>query len=101
MTEAEKMDLTTSVFVALVSEKQDRLTKGLMLRQAMHDTIKRGEKPTGYRPEWLKARALELVKVMAAEAQKFDEAHPDDKCSVSDILDVLVTTAGLFKSAHD
>jgi hypothetical protein len=102
MTETEKMDFATEVFVALVTEKQDRLTKGLMLRQAMHDQIKRGETPSGYRPAWLKAQSLAVVKSLAEAAEAFDQGHPDDKASVSDLMDILATAMNLFrKNTHD
>jgi hypothetical protein len=94
---SEKISFTTAVFTRLASEKMDRLNRGLVLRQAMHDAIKRGEKPTGYRPQWVQDQALELVKTCGLMAQKFDEAHPDDKASVSDLLDILATAMGLFK----
>lgn len=96
MTDAEKIQYTTSVFVAMVSEREDRLARGVRMRNAMHEQIARGEKPTGYRPEWLKHSAIKLVQTLQQMASDFDKAHPDDKCSVADLLDVLATTKGLF-----
>lgn len=96
MTDAEKMQYATSVFVAMVSEREDRLARGVRLREAMHEQIERGEKPTGYRADWLKQAALKLVRQLQQMASEFDKDHPDDKCSVADLLDVLATTQGLF-----
>lgn len=102
MTDSEKQDFAIEVLVALHTEKQDRLTQGMIRRQAMHDQIKRGETPVGYRPDWIKSQARELVRALATAAEEFDLAHPDDKASVSDLMDILATTIGMFKkSVHD
>jgi hypothetical protein len=97
LTDAEKLDFATTVFTALVGETQDRIKRGLMLRQAMHDAISRGEAPRGYRPAWVVAQSQVLVRFLGQTAQDFNRAHPDDACSVSDLLDILMTTAGLFR----
>jgi hypothetical protein len=99
LTDTEKQEFATTAFTALATEKQDRLTNGLVLRQQMHDAIKRGERPPGYRPAWLKTQSLDLVRILTEIAQRFDAEHPDDRCSVSDIMDVLATTMGLFRGA--
>ena len=97
MTEAEQKDFTVAVFSALVGEKQDRLARGAILRQAMHDTLARGEEPKGYRPDWITEQSRGLVNFLVDAGEKFNLEHPDDQISVSDLLDVLATTAGLFR----
>lgn len=97
MTDSEKMDFATSVFMALSGENQDRLVRAELDRQRMHDSIRRGERPVGPRPEWIKASAVKLVDVLAAMAREFDLANPQDKATNGDILDVLSTTAALFR----
>lgn len=93
----EKIDFASVVFQALVTEKMDRLDRGVMLRQQMFDMIQRGETPTGYRAEWLRAQAMKVVEVLTEMAKAFDDKYPDDKCSVSDLTDILATTQGLFR----
>lgn len=97
MTNSEMSEYATAVFEALVGENQDRLQRGLILRQAMHDSVKRGETPTGYRSPWIKAAAVGLAKHLGEVAKAFDAEHPQDKASVSDILDILATAEGLFR----
>lgn len=95
--EAE-IDFASTVFAALVTGKMDRLKRGQMLRQQMHDAIKRGERPVGARPEWLRRSAVHLINVLGTQAEEFDNTHADDKASVSDLMDILVTAMGLLKS---
>lgn len=101
MTEAEKIEYAASAFEALVGSQQDRLSRGTILRQRMHAALKRGERPEGYRPEWIRECALELVHTLQAMSEEFDLEHPDDKASVGDLLDVLATTTNLFRNHED
>lgn len=98
MTDDEKMDYAIKVFTTLLSDQQDRLERGAMLRQAMHDALARGEKPTGYRAKWLMQVSEGLVQYLIQAAEDFDASHPDDKVSVMDILDVLATVTAQFRA---
>lgn len=98
MNDDAKMQYAANVFAALVSDTDARLRRGLALRKAMHEALARGEDPQGYRPKWLKATSLLLVKFIGDQAEKFDAEHPDDRVSVADILDLLHTTTGIFTS---
>ncbi len=98
METADRIKYTTSVFSMLITTKMDRLSRGVMLRQQMHEAITRGEKPTGYRAEWLRSAALEIIDALGNLAGEFDDTYLDDKCSVSDLTDVLATTMGILKS---
>lgn len=97
MTDSEKIEFAVSVFMALSGENQDRLIRAKLDRDRMHAAIKRGEKPVGYRPEWIKASAIKLVDVLAEMAKAFDAEHPTDKATNGDLLDILSTTAALFR----
>lgn len=97
MTDSEKIEFATAVFLALSGENQDRLIRASMNRQRMHDSIRRGEAPKGYRPDFIKASAIKLVDVLAEMARAFDGANPTDKATNGDLLDILSTTAALFR----
>lgn len=97
MNSTDQIKFSIAVFSRLLTTKMDRLERGVQLRKQMHEAIKRGEKPTGYRAKWLKDSALEMVSVLGEIARKFDEKFPDDRASVSDLMDVLATTMGLIK----
>ena len=96
MTESEKIEYATTAFQCLVNEKQSRLRRGLILRQAMHHQIERGEDPTGYRAEWLKATTRKVSQLLAEEAERFNKTYVNDMASVPDLLDVLATVTNFY-----
>jgi hypothetical protein len=98
MTDQEKATFATTVFESMLTEKLDRLKHGAILRQTMFDTIQRGETPKGYRADWLRKQAAHLNSALGEIARKFDAEHPDDKCSVQDLLDILATTTDLYRT---
>jgi hypothetical protein len=63
----------------------------------MHQSLKDGKVPGGYRANWLKDSALLMIDVLGQIAKDFDTAHSDDKCSAADLLDILATAAGIIK----
>lgn len=80
-----------------LSRGEGRLERGVMLREAMFQAIKRGEKPTGYRAEWLRKTAMELIATMEDCALEFNLNHEDDQISAMDLMDVLATAMGVLK----
>jgi hypothetical protein len=80
-----------------LSKGENRLEHGAQLRDAMFEAIKRGEKPTGYRAEWLRKTAMELIATMEDASLEFNLNHPDDQISAMDLMDVLATAMGVLK----
>lgn len=73
----------------LYKSKHIALQNGARLRRDMHLALQNGKEPVGYRPEWVKKSAVDVVKVMAILAKDFNEAYPGDRASVNDLIDVL------------
>lgn len=101
MTETEKIEYATTAFLCLVNEKQDRLRRGLILRQKMHDAIERGEEPTGYRAEWLKGMVKKVAALLAQESEQFNKTYVSDMASVPDLLDILATVTHEFHDGEE
>ena len=63
--------------------------------------IAAGLTPTGYRADFLDQAAQEVIAALGVAAERFNAEHPDDLCSVNDLLDALVTAkARLVKAAQ-
>jgi hypothetical protein len=74
-----------------VTEKETRLARGLRLREAMRQQLERGETPTGYRADWLRAAVTKVINTLVEEADGFNRVYADDLISAHDLVDVLVT----------
>lgn len=100
MDKQDQVDFTVAVLKSLSTNAHDRLEYGRILRQKMHDQIVRGEEPTGYRAEWLKSVAVDLIGRLGAAAHEFDNSHVNDKASVADLLDILATAMNLLENVE-
>lgn len=96
MTQSEQIEFASTVFQALVSDSQDRLARGAMLREAMHAAVRRGEKPVGYRPDWIREKSVQLCSILADWGEAFNQQHANDSASVGDLLDIIATAASLL-----
>jgi hypothetical protein len=97
MPTTQEAKFVADIYSSLLKNSKTRLLRGLKLRQEMHDAIERGERPTGYRPDFIRAGTVKLIKMLDELAGEFNRAHPEDQCSGSDLLDVLASTNGLLK----
>ena len=88
---------TVEVFVKLSLDKEKRLKHGAQLRHEMHEAIKAGKRPGGYRPGWIRQSAGLMIGVLGEIAAQFDLEHPEDKASLSDLCDITATCMGLLK----
>jgi hypothetical protein len=73
------------------TEQERRLANGAELRQYVKAVVERGEKPTGYRADWLITSADSVLIHLDSLVQKFNEQHPDDMASLADLLDIIMT----------
>ncbi len=99
MDNISKAQIAHEIFGRLSASTDDRLRHGLRLRQEMAEQMERGEKPTGYRAEWLQATAVRVISEMGEAAREFNETHTDDLVSANDMLDVLATAINLLRCA--
>lgn len=93
----EKIEFVRKVFTALFENRDTRLQRGQKLRQQIADAIAQGKVPTGYRVDWLKNSAMELIRVLQDVGHQFNLDYPDDQISTQDLCDVLETAKGMIK----
>jgi hypothetical protein len=82
----------SNAFRKLMAESKDRLARGAQLRAAMQRQIGAGIVPTGYRADFLDRVSDQIITLLCAAAEMFNQEHPDDLCSTADFCDVLATT---------
>jgi hypothetical protein len=87
----------SDIFVSLLSHRDSRLARGAKLRAEMHEQLARGEKPDGYRPEWVRTSAFKLIQELQRLGLNFNESHTDDQCSIGDLIDIVTTALGHLK----
>jgi hypothetical protein len=89
-----------SILYRLVTENQKRLERGAFLRARMHKEIKSGIRPQGYRVEWIKHVAMEIIELLSDEGSSFNWIFGDDRVSVADFRDVICTVKGMLDQAE-
>jgi hypothetical protein len=90
---AEQIDYAKKVFETVAIDDQQRLKRGLQLREEMHAAIERGEDPKGYRVDWLQRTTSRVMQAITGSAEEFNALYHDDRISVADFADVLESVA--------
>lgn len=84
----------SKIFQAVHTSGQVRLARGAQERKRIFETLQSGTKCQSYRLDWLKSATDEIANQLAHIAQKFNQNHTFDQCSVQDLIDILDMTAG-------
>ncbi len=87
----------SKVFQAVHTSTSVRLARGAQERKRIFDMLGAGTKCTSYRLDWLKSASDELVLALAHIAQRFNENHSFDQCSVQDLIDILEMAGGKMR----
>ena len=85
-------------FINIIVSHQNRLQRGIKLRELMRKDLENGKTPSGYRYEYLKDSAYKVINLLGKLAEDFDNEHPDDRYSAGDIADVVATVEMLIKT---
>lgn len=89
------------IFCSLLNQRETRLANGARLRKEMHETLEAGERPTGYRPDWVRISALRMVHELQKLGLEFNDEHKNDQCSLGDLMDVLTTAMNHLKKRRE
>lgn len=87
-----QIKFANEVLYNLLTTQKKRLENSVQKRNALMASIDRGETPTGYRADFLRESAQRILIELGAIARDFNAAHPDDRCTAQDFVDVLNTT---------
>lgn len=90
-------DEICATLVKLHAQNDKRLNRGLAKRKEMIQKLNKGIQPKGYRVEWLKDSAYEIIDVLDEMAREFNNLHQDDKVSTLDLIDILSTALNFLK----
>jgi endonuclease III-like uncharacterized protein len=82
----------------LRNNNQLKLEHGAKQRKEMHLALQEGREPTGYRYEWYRKSTNDIIKVTSLMAEDFNKAHPGDRISVDDLIDVLEAAIRMLDS---
>lgn len=91
------IDDTIRTFENVIAHAGQRLKTGEALRGRLQSALARGEDPNHYRLEWIRSGVLRINNTLLKLAEEFNAAHPDDRCSVQDLGDVLASTLATLK----
>jgi hypothetical protein len=83
--------LIADKFVAMKNNVKARLKTGADERDKMAASIEKGETVKGYRMEFHVGTSKKLFELLATEARAFNLKYPEDRISVQDMLDVLLS----------
>src|SRR5260370_13678255 len=81
----------SKAFRRLVEDSKDPLAHGAALRESMRREIEAGLTPTGHRPNFVASTSDQIISVLCAAAEKFNQEHLDDMISSQDFLDALAS----------
>jgi hypothetical protein len=87
-----QIKFANEVLYSLLTTQKKRLENSVQKRNALMASIDRGENPTGYRADFLRDSAKRVLMELASIAKDFNDAHPDDRCTAQDFVDILNTT---------
>ncbi len=79
------------ILIRFVSDLEAKVRYGLKQRQAYHEAVERGEEPRDYRSDFLNKMANEIFGWLGERGQEFSKLYPQDRLSVEDFKDVLIT----------
>lgn len=88
----EQLKTAAGILHRVVTDNGAKLQYGSMKRSEIKAQLRKNQKVSGYRVEWLRNTRDEIIKVMEKAALDFNNANRHDRISVTDMNDALTTT---------
>lgn len=105
MGDIDDIEFTVDVFQKVLANEKHRLAVGAVLRRYIHSQLEKGIEPDHYRMQWMNRGISRMVHELELFGREFNAAHPTDKFSASDMLDVAesaaLTLKGYIKGGPD
>ncbi len=86
------IEFAVSTILRTIKFEDQRLKTGIALRKHLGAQISAGVEVEHYRIDWIRNTVGEVVEALVTSAKRFNRAHPADKISVADFVDVLLST---------
>lgn len=83
-----EIEFVCDTFTRVLAHEKQRLTIGFAIRNHLHEQLEQGVEIDHYRTEWLHSSIMKVIDTLEGIRKEFNLAHPDDKCSASDLLDI-------------
>lgn len=94
-----EIDELCKAFEEATKQQEQRLEQAHKDTDRVRDQLDRGENPTGYRVEWIRNTAIEMLKALTKQCEYFDMHHPNDRASSTDCLNATLTLVNMLLHA--
>ncbi len=84
----DEIEFTVETFQRVLTNEKHRLAVGAVLRRYIHSQLAKGVEPDHYRMQWLHRGISRMVHELELFGREFNAAHPADKFSTGDMIDV-------------
>jgi len=104
MGDTDDIAFTVDIFQKVLANEKHRLACGAVLRRYIHAQLAKGIEPDHYRMKWLHKGISAIVHQLELFGREFNSAHPTDKFSTGDMIDVaesVVLTLRNYTNAPD
>lgn len=88
MSDADDIEFTVETFKRVIAHERHRLEVGTSLRRWLHQQLAQGIEPDHYRTKWLNQGISRIIHQLELYGREFNTAHPNDKFSTGDMIDV-------------
>jgi hypothetical protein len=88
MGDTADIEFTVDIFQKVLANEKHRLAVGAVLRRYIHAQLAQGKEPDHYRMRWLHKGISRIVHQLELFGRDFNAAHPTDKFSSGDMIDV-------------
>jgi hypothetical protein len=93
MGQESEIEATQLAFNQAIRREQTRLRTGFAMRDYISTQLKAGVLPTHYRVQWIENSVDRIIDLLQILATEFNDAHPNDKASAHDLVDILQSTS--------
>ena len=83
-----QIEFVKATFSRVLAHEKQRMAMGMAIRNHLHDQLAAGVEIDHYRMEWLHSSISRVIDLLEQIGSEFNKAHPDDKCSSADLLDI-------------
>jgi hypothetical protein len=88
----DQIEETQLAFSQVIRREKRRLQNGYAMREYIGQQLRDGVSPEHYRVDFIEQGIDRVIGLLGDMSNEFNEAHPNDKISAHDFIDVLKST---------